>query len=120
MIVAFLVFVAFPAPIGFVRSLPDGAVYRFLYQFVAMDSLFNTLPSLHVGFASCIVLALWKPSSALLRALLSAWLGLLMTSTVLTHQHHIADVVSGFALAVVVHALFTIGGAGRTPPHRVR
>jgi hypothetical protein len=120
-IVASLCFVAFPAPAGFIRILPEEGCYRPLFQLMwRLDSPFNTLPSLHVSCAASTVLALLKPSGALLRGLLCLWLCLIMAATVLTHQHHVLDVASGGALALGLHAFFSMGGAGRTPPQRVR
>ena len=58
----------------------------------------NLLPSLHVALALVTVRAAWPRAGPTLRAVLATWLAALMASVLLTHQHHVADVVAGVVL----------------------
>jgi membrane-associated phospholipid phosphatase len=96
------IFVLFPARVEFARPavvVGHELVYRALYQ---VDLPYNSLPSLHVAFSALWMLAVSPHASALGRVALGAWFLLLAASTMLTHQHHLTDVVAGAAL----------GGAG--------
>ena len=52
----------------------------------------NFLPSLHTAFACTAALAARRP-------LFAVWALLITLSTLLTHEHHLADVLAGMALA---------------------
>jgi membrane-associated phospholipid phosphatase len=73
----------------------------------ALNLTYNLLPSLHVAFA-VICAAIFSPRAPRpVKTLLWLWASLIAASTVLIHQHHILDVVSGWLLAVVcVRAVF--------------
>ncbi|MCW5636421.1 MAG: phosphatase PAP2 family protein [Rubrivivax sp.] len=58
----------------------------------------NLVPSLHVALALITVRAAWPNAAPMLRAFLGAWLAALMASVLVTHQHHVADVVAGVLL----------------------
>jgi membrane-associated phospholipid phosphatase len=93
------VFLLLPARLGFVRpaAVPGyQAVYSLLY---AIDRPHNLFPSLHVAYSTLIVAALCGRASGPARALLVGWLGLIAAAVVLVHQHHLADVAGGFAVA---------------------
>lgn len=105
-LVSGVAFVALPAKLGFSRTLPLGEPYRSLYTgLFQIDHPFNLVPSLHVVYTTAIVLAIARNRSAYWRAALYLWLGLVVASTVLTHQHHLLDVAAGLALAFIVAAI---------------
>ncbi len=56
----------------------------------------------HVIFADLYA----RHTTGLLRWALQAWFVLVVFSTVLTAQHHVADTVGGFAIATVYFCLF--------------
>jgi membrane-associated phospholipid phosphatase len=102
-IIAGLVFLAFPAHLGFPRALPEDEFYAQLFRgLFSVDQPFNLVPSLHVVFSTAICLALLESAKRMLRAGLLIWLALLMASTILVHQHHLVDVATGFLLALLV------------------
>lgn len=85
-----VVFVLFPADVGFGR--PDA-----LTGYAWLDNLifhYNSVPSLHVIFSGLIVLALCEVATPRMCAFYRTWLVLIAAATVLTHQHHIADVLT--------------------------
>lgn len=103
--IAGLVFAAFPARLGFPRTLPEDEIYRTIFQgLFAVDHPFNLVPSLHVVYTTAISLAVVSHTDAGIRVLLCCWWGLIVSSTVLVHQHHLLDVVTGVSLAVLMHS----------------
>ena len=106
-----VVFFSLPSEIGFVERTDAGywqTAYDFLY---AIDGRFNAVPSFHVIYTASILLAFVDVASLKLRVAYIAWLILVCASTVLTHRHHLIDVVSGLAIAFAVRALLR----GRAP-----
>ena len=87
----------------------------------------NELPSLHVAFAWTTALALGRRGGAAARALFLLWASAVAASTLLMHEHHLADVLAGLALgaagmAIVHPRVRRWCGRGRTPApagHRV-
>ena len=98
-LVAGIVFVLFPAPIGFSRVLPEAEPYRALFESVFfLDRPYNTLPSLHVCYSAAIAAFVCRASGPWVRGIVLFWLLLIVCSTILTHQHHVLDVLAGLAL----------------------
>ena len=101
-------FVLWPMRRGFATSAVDG-FYRTVFDLLgSVDTPHNLAPSLHVAFGALILLACAErttPSWARLYFLLFA---VLSTSTVLVHQHHVVDVVTGAALALLVRRMAPI------------
>ena len=88
---------AYPAP-AHIRSLPE--------LFHAADRLnltYNLVPSLHVTFAVLLGAAVARPADPSGRLLLWLWVSAIAVSTLLTHQHHIVDVLAGALLGAVVY-----------------
>jgi membrane-associated phospholipid phosphatase len=80
----------------------DG-IFRPVFQFADLINMsHNNLPCLHVGMA--VVCARFysqgKPSTA--KAFVWVWAMAIASSTLLTHQHYLADVVAGAALALLI------------------
>lgn len=94
------VYLVLPARLGFERphEVPGYApIFRVLH---AVDAPHNLVPSLHIGYSALIVAALIAVGLPVWAdALLAAWLGLIAVAVVLVHQHHLADVAGGFAVA---------------------
>lgn len=93
-----VVFVLLPADIYFER--PESFTGRAWLDHLIFR--YNSAPSLHVIFAGLIVLAACEVATPRLRRLYGLWFLLIAVATVLTHQHHIVDVVS--ALPVILAA----------------
>ncbi|MDR2113633.1 MAG: Ser/Thr and Tyr protein phosphatase [Candidatus Accumulibacter sp.] len=101
--VAGVMFLIFPGRLGFSRTLPTDPFYRVFFDgLFALDPPFNLVPSLHVVYSTAIVLAISAHAGAGVRFALHAWLVLTVASTVLVHQHHFLDVVTGLALALLM------------------
>lgn len=96
-------FLLFPAELAFapVREEQLG-IWAVIYHFAdGLNLTYNLLPSLHVAFA-VICVAVFSPRAPRpVKAVLWLWASLIAASTVLTHQHHVLDVATGWLLAVV-------------------
>jgi membrane-associated phospholipid phosphatase len=92
-----VIFLLLPARLGFERTVPDDPFYRSVFaNMFAVDLPHNMVPSLHVTFSSLILLSLYRAQQAnLAKIIFGAWLVLICASTVLVHQHHLLDVVTG-------------------------
>jgi membrane-associated phospholipid phosphatase len=102
-----ITFLILPAHLGFARTLPADALYRGLYQgLFSVDQPFNLVPSLHVVYSTAIGLALMTRANFFIRSMLSVWLVFIVSSTVLVHQHHLLDVITGVALALLMRLLW--------------
>lgn len=97
-LIAGLCFVLFPLRFAFEHSQVSGSLGAFFDWFQGIDRPYNLLPSLHI--ALCLILAelFVRHTRGLLRHVLIIWFGLIGLSAVLTYQHHVIDVVAGFAL----------------------
>jgi hypothetical protein len=106
-LVSGLMFLLFPATLGFSRVAPAdpsmAGVYRTIF---ALDPPHNLVPSLHVVWSAAIALAVRDCTGRWGRRFFSVWLGLIAVSTLLVHQHHIADVVVALALVAVARKIF--------------
>jgi membrane-associated phospholipid phosphatase len=96
-VLACVVFVLLPvesgfAPIDATQLGNWGPLFRFAD---ALNLDFNMLPSLHVAYAVTFA-GVYARNGA--RALFWSWAALIALSTVLTHQHHLADVAAGAGL----------------------
>ncbi len=101
---AALIWLLLPAELGFERVLPDG--YEALYGVIfALDAPHNLVPSLHVVFSTLAVLACGQNAPRLVRFGLWVWLTCIAVSTLLTHQHHVLDVVTGLLVAYLCRSL---------------
>lgn len=66
---------------------------------------YNMVPSLHVALSVCCIAAYSGHATPLGRALLWVWAGAIALSTLLTHQHHVFDVVTGWGVGVAAYRL---------------
>lgn len=96
-----LIFLAMPSNLGFTRTVPESPFYQSLYSTLfSIDLPHNMVPSLHVVFSALILLSLIKATSKKsVRLLWWGWLILICFSTLLVHQHHILDVLTGLLIA---------------------
>lgn len=97
-VIAGLFFLAMPAPIGFTRTDvtgPFAEMYQKLYHF---DEKANTFPSLHITF-SLLFVRIILDSLKKYRPFFWGWFALISVSVLLTHQHHLIDILGGVLLA---------------------
>ncbi len=105
-------FLLFPAELAFA---PPGegelGAWAGLYHLAdALNLTYNLVPSLHVAM-SVVCVAIFAPRAPEAgKLLLWSWAILIAASTLLIHQHHLLDVVTGWLLALVgVRAVFRRG-----------
>jgi hypothetical protein len=91
------IFVMFPAQLGY-APVDAGAWQAAAELIVAIAGRHNLLPSLHVAFTIVTLRAVWPWADRRRRAWLLGWFVLLLASVLLTHQHHVADLLAGALL----------------------
>lgn len=99
-LVAGCFFLAMPLRLGYVREeVPGftGPIFAFLYAFD--PPMGNLFPSLHITLRTLLAAVYLRHTTGVLRVVLRVWFSLIGFSTVFTHQHHLADILGGFALA---------------------
>ena len=99
-VVACTVFLLLPLKMGVDRPAADGWLGAIFDWFRSMDQPHNLFPSLHIALGVMLAELYARKSRGLLRWVIIAWFLLVGVSTVLTYQHHVIDLVGGFALAV--------------------
>ena len=97
-LVAGLCFLLFPFRFAFDRPAAPGSLGVVFEWFRAMDRPYNLVPSLHIAFCTILAEHYARHLRRLLRPASNAWFVLIGVSAVLTYQHHVMDVVAGFAL----------------------
>jgi membrane-associated phospholipid phosphatase len=93
-------FLLFPAELAFPPAEDAGAWTELLDMARRISLHYNLAPSLHVGLAVTCVSIFAGRAPLVGKVLLWAWAGAIAASTLLTHQHHVVDVVSGWLLGV--------------------
>jgi membrane-associated phospholipid phosphatase len=80
---------------------------------------YNLVPSLHVALSTIVLAAYGTFRGTRCRVLLAVWGGLIALSTLLIHQHHVLDVVTGLLLGWACYRLVYrrwLRAAARTAP----
>lgn len=94
-------FLLVPARAAFAPA-GDLGLWNGLFAFAHSLALeYNMVPSLHVALSVCCIAAFARYAAPSGRVLLWCWAGMIALSTLLTHQHHIVDVVSGWGVGIV-------------------
>lgn len=106
LVLAGLIFLAVPTQSGYPPSIVTGLHQPIFELLGRLDTPHNLAPSLHVAFSALILLACAARTSPGLAWGYRFWLLLLSVSTLLVHQHHLVDVVSGLAIALIMRRLF--------------
>lgn len=79
----------------------DLGIWSGLFHFADRLNLdHNMVPSLHVALSVCCIAAFAQHAARPGRAILWTWAAAIALSTLLTHQHHVIDVVTGWVLGV--------------------
>jgi len=115
-------FLVFPAALAFAPPREDElGIWAGLFHFAdRLNLTYNLLPSLHVALGVACV-AMYSPRAPRTgKIVLWIWMLLIAASTVLTHQHHVLDAVTGWLLGVAsVKTVFrTAVEAGLPGPRR--
>jgi hypothetical protein len=103
--VAGVAFVALPAEIGFPPPVVRGPLAGIFALTDAVNLDYNLVPSLHVCFTILCAQAFWPTAPRRVRVILIGGAAALALSTLLAHQHHVLDVVTGAGLAPAAFSL---------------
>jgi protein-tyrosine phosphatase len=106
LLIAGVCFLLFPLRFAFERPPAPGWLGVVFDWFRAADQPYNLLPSLHIAFCTILGALYGQHLRGLLRAASHIWFPLIALSAVLTYQHHVMDVVAGFALGAYCLYLF--------------
>jgi membrane-associated phospholipid phosphatase len=98
-LIAGLFFLLVPLRFAFPRPHASGWLGALFDWFRAMDAPYNLFPSLHAALLLFLLDAYWRHLRGLARAAVMLWFVLIGLSPLLTHQHHVIDILGGFALA---------------------
>jgi len=98
-----IVFLLLPAQLAYAPPREaDLGIWAGLYHLSdTLNLTYNLLPSLHVALAAACAAVFAPRAPSAVKAGLWLWVSLIAASTVLIHQHHVLDVVTGWLLAVV-------------------
>lgn len=110
-------FLLVPAPLAY-PGVPAGTLGIWAGLFRLADDLnltYNLLPSLHVALTVACVSFFSTRIAGVGRALLWGWAAGIALSTLLTHQHHLLDVLTGWLLASLCFK-FVYRRLPRSPP----
>jgi membrane-associated phospholipid phosphatase len=108
-LVSGLLFLLFPAKLGFARVLPRDPFYADIYAMMfRVDQPHNLVPSLHLVFSGAIALACAEAAGPAVRAALLGWLAAISVSTLLVHQHHVLDLAAAFVLVHILRYTFKV------------
>ncbi len=99
-VVAGICFLLFPLRFAFERPPASGWLGVIFDWFRGMDQPYNLLPSLHIAFQTILAQHYALHTRGVVRSASNVWFVLVGLSTLLTYQHHLMDVVAGFALGV--------------------
>lgn len=104
-VAAGLFFLALPVRNAYPPPTAQGPFAGWFRLADALNLTYNELPSLHVAFACTLAVAWGARLGWSGRLACALWAGLVVLSTLLTHQHHIASAAAGMALCAAVLAL---------------
>jgi membrane-associated phospholipid phosphatase len=96
-------FVLLPGDHAHTIQPPTGVFGRLFWIADRVNMSYNYLPSLHVGMSVVCAYAYSRAAPSLgFKCLYWLWAGAIALSTLLTHQHYAADVVTGGVLGLIV------------------
>lgn len=95
-------FLLVPAQLAFPRATAeDAGVWADVYLLAdRLNLTYNLVPSLHLALTVACVAIFSRHAPGPGKAVLWIWAMAVAASTVLTHQHHVLDVVAGWLLAM--------------------
>jgi hypothetical protein len=117
-VIAGAAFLLLPARLG--HAPPDAGAWRTWAEAAALVAgQHNLVPSLHVALSLITLRAVWPLAAPAWRAGLGVWWGLGTLSVLVTHQHHLLDVLAGVGLVMALSlAREPVGGRADRPPER--
>jgi protein-tyrosine phosphatase len=97
-LVAGVCFLAVPLKLGYARPRLDGWIGAAFGWFFANDLPYNLCPSLHIALRTILAETYARHTRGKWNIASNVWFSLVGVSTLLTHQHHVVDVLGGFIL----------------------
>lgn len=106
-LISSLIFLIIPTHLGFSRTLPTDPLYQSIFSgLFKLDKPHNLVPSLHVVYSALTIFLYVRVSTRIASKIAwLLWLVLIMASTLLVHQHHLADVFMGLVVAIAIHGV---------------
>jgi membrane-associated phospholipid phosphatase len=118
-LLAGICFLVVPLRFAFPRPRAVGWLGAVFDWFRGMDAPYNLFPSLHAAILLFLIEAYARHLRGLTRSAVISWFVLIGLSPLLTHQHHVIDILGGFALAAVcfffIRSKFYLDSADRSP-----
>ena len=102
-LIAGLGFALIPAELAYPPPQRFGAFPELFRAADTLNLTYNLVPSLHVTFAVLLGAAVGRTADSTGRVLLWIWVAAIAGSTLLAHQHHVIDVVTGAILGFAVY-----------------
>jgi membrane-associated phospholipid phosphatase len=101
--IAGLGFLLIPAQLAFLPPREqDLGIWAGVFHLAdRLNLTYDLVPSLHVALSVACIAAFASRAAVIGRILLWAWAIAIALSTLLTHQHHLIDVVAGWFLAIL-------------------
>jgi len=107
-------FLVLPFEAAYPAERVDGLVGSIFHFADSINLRYNMLPSLHVAMATACACVYGIGHNTAVRALWWTWAVAIAVSTLVTHQHHVLDVVVGgiLGLSLAMHAMKSINTNG--------
>jgi protein-tyrosine phosphatase len=114
-------FLVMPLKLGYARTPLNGWLGSAFGWFFASDLPYNLCPSLHIALRTILAATYARHTRGGWRIASNAWFSLVGASTLLTHQHHVVDVIGGLILGGLCFYLVPDRGFSRelTPNRRI-
>ncbi len=96
-VVASICFVLFPTAAGFQRPPVDDKLFNLAD---ALNMEYNQVPSLHIALSSAAAIAYRARCKKAFAAFFYFWVLGIAVSTLLIHEHHLLDIVTGCVLGI--------------------
>ncbi len=93
-------FLVIPLRFAFPRPHAEGWLGALFNWFRRIDAPYNLFPSLHAALLLFLIEAYARHLRGPKRSAVMFWFVLIGLSPLLTHQHHVIDILGGFVLAV--------------------
>jgi membrane-associated phospholipid phosphatase len=95
-------FLLLPAELAYGTPAPSSPWASMFALADRVNLNYNLVPSLHVALATACVAVYARYAGTTVAVGLWTWCAVIAASTVLTHQHHLLDVATGFLLGLVL------------------
>ncbi len=94
-----VIFLAVPSELAFESQQPR-SWKTWIWVADTLNLRYNCVPSLHVGLSVACVAAFTRYTAGMFSFVLWLWAAAVAASTMLLHQHHLIDVLTGWWLAL--------------------